>query len=146
MKLQLTHLTLTSLSFLTRSLSIIDGKPNKLSLSLSLTVFQTLKQKINLSLKPQSPHQCHHMLWPPNLLYLLSTSSLDRSGKLPSSSLRLTSRRGDTPVRMGLVGSPSRLVGALHLWFVRSFRCPLSLGGGRYLFTFGSVARILAKF
>ena len=33
MKLQLTHLTLTSLSFLTRSLSIIDGKQNKLSLS-----------------------------------------------------------------------------------------------------------------
>ena len=45
MKLQLTHLTLTSLSFLTRSLSIIGGKPNKFSLSLSLTVFQTLKQK-----------------------------------------------------------------------------------------------------
>ena len=43
----------------------------------------------------------------------VSTPDLNRSGKLPSSGLRSTTRHGDTPARAGPVGGPSRLVGCV---------------------------------
>ena len=78
------------------------------------------------------------------ILQSLSTPGLDRSGKPPSSGLHLTTCHSDAPMHVGPVGGPSRLVGVLGV--VRAELRVLSLGGGRYLSTFGHLVGILAKF
>ena len=80
-------------------------------------------------------------------LYFIGVTmpSLDRSEKLQSSGLCSTTRRGNALTHVRPIGSPSQLVGALSVVHAK-FSGALSLGGGRYLSIFGSVAGILAKF
>ena len=55
--------------------------------------------------------------------------------------LRSTTRRGDAPVQ-----GPLKAPLDDCMWSARCFGCSLSLSGGGYLSTFGSVVGILAKF
>ena len=77
---------------------------------------------------------------------MLSMPSLDRSRKPPSSCLRSTTSRGNAPAHARPIGGPFRLVSALGVVRTKLQVLSLSLDGGRYLSTFGSMARILAKF